>query len=83
MTKINELLAERRLPPLVLNGDEESRRKEYIRILSEHIYGYTPDFKSEVRVIEKTEEPEASEEISEEIDLSEEAEEKEEEALRL
>ena len=54
MSYINELLSARELPPLILEGDAESRRREYVRILSENIYGFTPDFKSEVRVIEKT-----------------------------
>lgn len=43
------LLEDRKLPPLGFEGkDPKTRRLELIDILSEHIYGYTPKFKSEV-----------------------------------
>ncbi len=42
MTEIQKRLDERRIPALPAN------RQEMLDILSEHIYGFTPDFKSEV-----------------------------------
>ncbi|MBQ8509758.1 MAG: hypothetical protein IJ493_07620 [Clostridia bacterium] len=49
MSHIEELLAARSLPALGFDGvDPEARRLELIDILSDNIYGRTPDFKSEV-----------------------------------
>ncbi len=50
MNKLTEILASRKLPALGFGEgvDPEKRRLELVDILSEHIYGYTPDFKSEV-----------------------------------
>ena len=49
MNRLDSVLKERRIPELGFDGtDPEKRRLELVDILSEHIYGYTPDFKSEV-----------------------------------
>ncbi len=49
MSVISEMLDSRRLPALGFEGvDPETRRKEIVKLLSEHIYGCTPDFKSTV-----------------------------------
>ncbi|MBE6611686.1 MAG: acetylxylan esterase [Ruminococcaceae bacterium] len=53
MSKIKELLDARRLPALEMGGDPDARRLELVRILSENIYGVTPDFQSEVTVDKK------------------------------
>lgn len=49
MSFIAEQLSARKIPPLGFeNRDPEVRRREIIDILSDHIYGRTPDFQSEV-----------------------------------
>ncbi len=48
MSIINEQLESRKLPKLDFSGDPETRREELIRILSENIFGFTPNYKSEV-----------------------------------
>lgn len=49
MKNIERILAQRKIPPLGFEGvDPEMRRLELVDILAEHIYGRTPEFKSEV-----------------------------------
>lgn len=49
MKNIERILRDRKVPDLGFAGkDPDVRRLELVEILSEHIYGYTPDFKSEV-----------------------------------
>ena len=49
MSFVSEQLSARNLPPLSFDGcDPETRRREIVGILSEQIYGRTPDFPSEV-----------------------------------
>ena len=52
MSFIAEQLSARKIPPLGFeNRDLEVRRREIIDILSDHIYGRTPDFQSEVSAL--------------------------------
>ncbi len=48
MSLITDTLAARRLPELPHLADAEENRRLIVDILSEHIYGRTPDFKSDV-----------------------------------
>lgn len=48
MSFISEILDSRKLPELPFDPDPEKNRRHIVDILSENIYGRTPDFKSEV-----------------------------------
>ena len=48
MSFIKEILDSRKLPEIPFDPDPEQNRKKIVDILSENIYGRTPDFKSNV-----------------------------------